>query len=237
MTTFKQFLTEIRGIPYRNFFRSLEYVNRPPDYVRDNPEDYTDSPEDIKLVSRMEDDALSLRKILKRHGFRHVGEGSWGSVFTSPTYPYALKFYSASDEAYDAWVRFCIKRPHNQLCPKFRGTPIPLTTKVGAANKIKVVRLEKLRAVTDRTKLLELTNFLQSSVHEPNVEYPASATGWSYKDALELVPFLKALRNSEDLHDENVMIRSNGRLVVIDPGAGPLHRRQMLEILDIIDSI
>ena len=91
----------------------------------------------IKQTSHIiPEDNYDLMRVMLKRGWKKLGGGSYGLVFSHKDYPYVLKFYTEKDVCYDLFVRLCqkINNPH---FPKFKGKPI----KIG---KYKAVRIENL---------------------------------------------------------------------------------------------
>ena len=72
-------------------------------------------------------------------GFRMIGEGFFGMVFSNPSLPYVLKIFTAQDHAYVTWLKYCLANQNNPHVPKFRGKLVRL------GGKVMAVRMEKLR--------------------------------------------------------------------------------------------
>lgn len=140
---------------------------------------------------------FTLPELMSKFGFNNVGSGKFGTVFINPNYPYVVKIFMR-DTAYLKWLDFCKRNQGNKFVPKIKGKVV----KVG--NLFMAVRLEKLRPAD-----------LPFDLPADAEIYKAADAG--DRDALAVVHFLEANDRLLDMHGQNVMRRSNGQLVVIDP--------------------
>jgi hypothetical protein len=85
--------------------------------------------------------SIQYSRILIKQGFREIGEGGSGSVWTHPNRPNeALKVFMATDGGYENWVNICQANRGNPNLPKFfSAKPRKLT------NDFMAVRTELLK--------------------------------------------------------------------------------------------
>ncbi len=159
------------------------------------------------------DKAFNLATILaSKYGYKPVGKGAKATVFEKPGTNEVLKFF-LQDSAYARWVKFCLANQGNPFIPKLRG-------------KIKTfqkpwyyIRMENLEPVYDDSanKLLSVIGGMQMELDE----YPLEDHMERAKPpASYLWPIANIFNRNEkilDLHDGNIMKRSNGQLVIVDP--------------------
>ena len=151
---------------------------------------------------------------LRKYGFEKVGSGAFAQVYEKPNYPWVLKVFH-NDPGYMGWLRFCMKHQNNKYIPKLRGSFI----RVVPYEKIYAVRMEKLFPVTwkeyigidhkfdDGLDLFKLGYNLKSVVNKLDMD----------RDLAEVIQELSMYTSELDLHDENVMKRSDGQIVFSDP--------------------
>lgn len=142
-------------------------------------------------------------------------------VFYRDDRDYVLKLYDSRDYAYHAFLDLVFKNP-NKHFPRIMGKPLKITPAYYA------VRMEKLDIVGYGDRVA-LTTYLISRSHgisaERNyVQYEAHIETMKYLDnnpemkkALDLIYDNLLPRFNEDLHSGNIMQRSDGTLVIIDP--------------------
>jgi hypothetical protein len=189
------------------------------------------------IKSRMSDQPgiAYVEATLLRHGFQRLGDGAHASVWQVPKKPYVLKLFLSSDQAYLGFVKLAKQNP-NPHFPKFRGSPIPLTSQVHA---IRMERLKPLpntpasalnRGIRVLMELMQDHNRLWQSIQAGNYLTEQSKRDlaivlkkWpSLERAADILTehlFTKLGDVWLDLHDENVMIRSPSVPVFTDPFA------------------
>ena len=174
--------------------------------------------------------------VLSVNGFQRLGDGAHASVWGVPGKPYVLKLFVSTDQAYLEFVKLA-KQNANPHFPKFRGSPIPLTSRVHA------IRMERLKPLpyNARSALNRGIRMLLDLLQEYGEHWQVPENIRQYytpegeRDLLILLkkwPQLAAaadllatqIEKSEgnfnlDLHDENVMIRSPSVPVFTDPFA------------------
>jgi hypothetical protein len=158
--------------------------------------------------------------ILARGGWSIYGEGYYAQVYGRDDKDYVLKVFDYRDRGYAEFLKL-VATNANPHFPKIIGKPIKITSGYWA------VRMEKLTPAPEALQIgIYLStrdngpnprNSLQIAAHEQIMELFESQP--LLKDALDLI-IDNILHNSSigaDLHKENVMKRSDGTLVIIDP--------------------
>lgn len=131
----------------------------------------------------------TLEQLMALYGFKLIGQGKYGAVYSNPKYPYVLKFFM-KDTAYLLWLDFAKRHQHNPLVPKIKGKVVKIGPYFMAA------RLEKLTEPTLRMK------YWDNDPKDPNVA--------------EVSDFLEKHKNLADMHMGNIMARGD-QAVIIDP--------------------
>lgn len=178
---------------------------RNPDDIRDFKQKFDDqSILGAYGTSEWRDDLTSK---MSKHGFVSVGSGISGEVYRNPEYPFVLKVFR-KDSGYLAWINFCKANQNNKYVPKIRGSIVRLNQIFWA------VRLEPLHEIakkymTDTNKLLNTLDMLlmDPDYIDENLD----------PDLIPIADFLSQHSPWMDLHFDNVMVRDNGELVLIDP--------------------
>lgn len=132
----------------------------------------------------------TLTQLMSEFGFKLIGSGKYGSVFEKDNYPYVIKVFMR-DVAYIKWLDYCKRNQDNPYIPKIKGKAV----KVG--NLFYAIRLEKL--------LPGNTSFFDIEGREDD------------KSAMAVVDYIYDNQRLMDMHDGNIMRRSNGHPVIIDP--------------------
>lgn len=143
----------------------------------------------------------SLVSSMKKYGFELVGNGINGAVFSNPKYPYALKVYR-SDWTYDEWVYFSKTHSFNKYVPRFKGNTYVLNS------VFKAIRMELLFPADTETAN-HLVDKIETVMYSRDTEEDP--------DLLMISKFMKNWEGVTDLTAHNIMARSNGELVIIDP--------------------
>lgn len=204
MIGFKNFLTELASVPGISDFRAALLAFR-----QSVGEDAFEtifakngwrSPELTVHRARM-------RGIFARYQWERVGEGAAGIVFINARHPYAVKVY-AYDSGYHQYVNWCVDHAKNKYVPKFRSRPVRVLDNIFA------VRCEKLISAQGSNESYKLADQVYRCVRAINKSSPLDEYD---PDMIELCKFLAKFEHYLDLHDANVMFRTNGSLVVTDP--------------------
>ncbi len=172
-----------------------------------------------------------------------IGAGAFGRVLTHPSWDYVLKVFDASDECYLRFIRYAMNNPKIPCLPKVIGKPQRILGNFQrdvTDEYIAFVRLERLYPLTPENEKIVMDNRLRnafreyayvkkagmelSEEEEPEAWHVINKTGEQFPHAESLINVLKELvvdpkyKNCIiDVHDENVMQRENGELVLTDP--------------------
>lgn len=150
---------------------------------------------------------------LEELGFEKLGRGSYGVAFEKPGYPWIFKVFH-NDPGYLAYLNFARNHQNLPAVPKIKGKFIRISDDTYA------VRIEKLYPVDKDEQYVLLTALRQFF----NTEFPLV-----YQDELdnlknawpEIAQVVESLfklgKFYIDIHDENIMQRADGSLVITDP--------------------
>ncbi len=148
----------------------------------------------------------SLVASMKKHGFELVGAGINGAVFRKPNYRFVIKIYR-TDQGFDEWVHFCLTNKGNKFVPNIKGSPVRLN------NTFTAIRIESLEPCPDdkAIEFCEKMDKIESAL-------------WKDKEAVAGDPelakvskFVSEWGPHSDLSPHNLMCRSDGQVVVVDP--------------------
>jgi hypothetical protein len=168
----------------------------------------------------------------KASGGEILGHGSHATTYSHPSWKYVLKIYS-NDPIYTKFVRFAYKHK-DSVFPKFYGLPqkiIPEYTRTKSHSILNIVRMEKLYEVDKNLSKSLLDNIYQAVNY---LTYPP--TEEDIYTARNLAPIKELIKNPRilefyegckkvlefkdgalDMATNNIMRRSNGKLVFADP--------------------
>lgn len=150
---------------------------------------------------------------LEELGFTRLGRGAYGVVFEKPGYPWVFKVFN-NDPGYFTYLNFARNNQNLSAVPKIKGKFIRINDNTYA------VRMEKLYPV-NRDELHNLLETLrqffktddpvgyQDQIDKLNEEYPDIAA--------VMERLTKLGKFYIDLHEENIMQREDGSLVITDP--------------------
>lgn len=175
------------------------------------------------------------RYILKNHGYKVLGVGSFATVFAKPDDPWVLKLFSKYDTGYLKFINLSNTMKGNPHIPKFRGKLINVNDNYYA------IRMEKLDPVALLTltpeqketiiKFFWLVDILHQRTHNADSfhgMYPIKKLKERMPKILELLkeqpkllPTLKKIVKTGtsrefDLGDSNIMLRGD-TIVITDP--------------------
>ena len=178
-------------------------------------------------------DMIKADEILKKEGYKPVGNGMYANVYAKPGDDYVLKLFKAKDEAYKQFVNMAVNNP-NEHFPTFKGILTKVTDEYYA---IRMEKLEPLNMGYDYANSVELSRVLTAYIYNytssSRVRLAPTAEKTKYREtmsrlideleekqpgikkACELVTSILS-GNRLDLHPGNIMMR--GPVVVItDP--------------------
>lgn len=162
--------------------------------------------------------------LLRRAGWSVDDTGLNSEVYYRDDRNYVLKLYNSRDYAYQAFLDLVVSNP-NKHFPKIVGKPRKVTRAYYA------VRMEKLDVAWNPVMLDTYLKVKRDQIADEDVEVYFSKV--KYEHYLKAISYLndnpemiKALdlivdfllpNFKEDLHAGNIMQRSDGTLVIIDP--------------------
>lgn len=154
-------------------------------------------------------------KLLKTHGFKLLGSGSFGITFEKPGYPWVIKVFT-TDNPYKHFLDYVLKNQDNPHLPKIKGKFIKINSHTFA------VRIEKLNKIPEDHPLVQKLEYLIGDFSDEPIQ--RNVGDWLRKHYPRILEIFKALRKSTkelyftyDTHDANIMMRGDGTPVVTDP--------------------
>jgi len=161
-----------------------------------------------------------------------LGSGSFGIVYSHPSWPYVLKVFSW-DDPYLKFARYAYDNPHPSF-PKFYGKPQRVTpnyTRYKDEAKQYLARIERLEPTSENVlnkinvelmlyfHLRDNPELIKNRVDFMKLSSRVKALP---KEIYNLLDGLYLIRRdlptlNPDLHEDNVMMRDDGRYVWIDP--------------------
>lgn len=190
---------------------------------------------DLKMTDKTRADSSNpgdswakITEYFKARGFSPIGAGAKATVYDHPRYPFVIKFFY-KDSAYRTWLNFCKQNQQNPYVPKIKGAP----TKIKGTD-FYFVRLEKLHQLYDisipHNKMRMFIDIIDVFWDTPSMgiaalnrekermENEKIPVLIDYPDSLlEVFSFLNKYKSYLDLHIGNLMTRSNGEFVIVDP--------------------
>lgn len=150
---------------------------------------------------------LTLVHMMRQHGFSLIGAGINGAVFGKNSYPYVLKVYR-TDAGYEEWLHFSRTHSHNPHVPQIKGNTMRINSVFSC------VRLESLLPCPND----KANAFLMPLENAVIGTYPEClAFAERDPDGGEIAKFMRDWEPVGDLTPHNVMMRTNGTVVVVDP--------------------
>lgn len=151
----------------------------------------------------------TLSSWMEEHGFNIIGSGINGAVYENPNYPYVIKVYR-TDHAYDDWIWFSKTNPTNKYVPQVRGNVIRINGVFNAVRLEKLVPADTSRAIAFVHTIEELADANWAAGGKEKLDN-------ADPDMRSIAKMIRDWEGSTDLTAHNVMMRSNGELVLIDP--------------------
>jgi len=174
----------------------------------------------MKTASERETAMEKFTDYMETQGFKHIGHGSFSSVYLKDGYPWMFKLWS-HDPAYLWWITWAAKHQDNPNVPRVKGLPVKI------AKDTYVVRLEKLRGLIRREgnlskgydKLAYLVDRIESvdDLSKEDLQWIRS----EYPGVYDILRVIQRAGSDfvVDLHGDNIMLR--GQVPVItDPVVG-----------------
>jgi hypothetical protein len=180
----------------------------------------------INLVERvLPNSAKAVEELLLSNGWERVGSGHYAEVFSKPNIDYVVKVFER-DSAYLAYLDLITKYPNSHF-PKIKGA-------MWISREYNGVRLEKLlpmQPVSVDGYTVSISGMLNAYLIEKrytlnSIQVRNRELSKIYlADKPELVEALDLIHNGLivrhncglDLSDHNIMMRSDGTPVIIDP--------------------
>ncbi len=171
--------------------------------------------------------------LLKKYGYKQIGDGLFANVLHYGTSPDVLKLYGADDIGYRTFIGV-VQNNSNIHFPKFRSKVTKITQFYHA---IRIEKLMPLPSAAYKVDGFYLVNVIRSTIkkffnndHLTDEEF---FTNYAEQDDVRffkdnahasLYAACKLLGQSAkeyevgiDIHTGNVMLRSNGEIVITDP--------------------
>jgi hypothetical protein len=178
------------------------------------------APSKMKTASERDTAMEKFTDYMETQGFKHIGHGSFSSVYLKDGYPWMFKLWS-HDPAYLWWITWAAKHQDNPNVPRVKGLPVKI------AKDTYVVRLEKLRGLIRREgnlskgydKLAYLVDRIESvdDLSKEDLQWIRS----EYPGVYDILRVIQRAGSDfvVDLHGDNIMLR--GQVPVItDPVVG-----------------
>lgn len=150
---------------------------------------------------------------LEELGFKRLGRGAYGVVFEKPGYPWVFKIFD-SDPGYFAYFNFAKEHQNLSAVPRIKGKYIRINDSTYA------VRMEKLYPLNENEyhNLLKTLRKLFRNIHDETYKDILAELEAEWPDIKEVIDLLPSLGiRYVDLHNENIMKRADGSLVITDP--------------------
>ena len=177
-------------------------------------------PSKMKTASERDMAMEKLTDYLETQGFKHIGWGSFSSVYLKDGYPWMFKLWS-HDPAYLWWITWAAKHQDNPNVPRVKGLPVKI------APDTYVVRLEKLRGLVPRkgnlSKGYDRLAYLLDRIETVD-DLSKEDLQWIRSEYPGVYDILRVIQRAGsdfvvDLHGDNIMLR--GQVPVItDPVVG-----------------
>lgn len=147
---------------------------------------------------------------LEQHGFKNLGQGSFGAVYEKPGYPWVFKVFNR-DPAYLYFLKYAMAHQSNPHLPKIRGL-------IKIDDNTYVVRMEKLTQIPMGS---EPANSLLKQIHmmDSYGDLSDKQVEWIKNTLPGVHQFFMSFPLSGyeyDIHYENLMMRGN-TIVITDP--------------------
>lgn len=150
---------------------------------------------------------------LEELGFKRLGRGAYGIVFEKPGYPWVFKVFD-TDAGYLAYLNFAKEHQNLSAVPRIKGKYIRINDSTYA------VRMEKLYPVNENEyqNLIKSLRKLFRNVYDEEYKDVMAELETEWPDISEVLKLLPSLGiRYVDLHNENIMKRADGSLVITDP--------------------
>lgn len=151
---------------------------------------------------------------LEQHGFKKLGQGTYGATYESPKYPYVFKVFN-NDSGYKTYLDYVLKNQNNPNVPKIKGTYIKINDDTYA------VRMEKLKALPIGFGEHEVIDALDThNRHRPLSPEKEELLKTKYPGIYKIVKDLPVIGKGHGLdfnaYNDNILFRGNVP-VITDP--------------------
>lgn len=196
------FIRELTGYKENPIYQKAKSI-----FVSTPRKGQTRSKEDIR------DEKLSnFTKELEKFKFKHIGSGSFGSVYSKAGYPWIFKIFN-TDPAYLYYLKWAVLHQNNPHVPKIKGKLLKINDDTYA------VRIEKLKLFVRKNEKLaqfqqRLDKYIGTRRKLTTVDH-----NWFEQNFPKMIELIDAMKNSGypfDIHMNNMMMRGNVP-VIIDP--------------------
>lgn len=159
-------------------------------------------------------------KYLEFFGFSIIGSGGYSKVYEHKKLDYVIKVFEYNDN-YTNYIHFC-KNASYINTPKFRGNIM----KSSKFPNIAAIRMEKLNRCTYEIfeSFQKLIRTIYNLSHKEKERYSIYdqivgrfSKGLITPDLIELSIDIIVTFGRFDLHQDNIMLRNNSTIVIIDP--------------------
>ena len=125
-------LNELTGYKSNQLYQDAKnnFKNQPP------------SDTSMKLDYNRYDQFIKWNNYMKAHGFKHLGEGNFASVYEHPSYPWVFKVFK-NDSGYMHFFQYAKANQNNPNLPKIKGNFIKINDNTFA------IRLKKLKPISN----------------------------------------------------------------------------------------
>lgn len=180
-----------------------------------------------------------LLKKFESNGGMIIGQGRYATVLEHPSWKYVLKIFS-DDIPYLSFVRFCLKNSRPSF-PVFYDKPrriIPNYTRPVSQSYLYIVKMEKLYGINKQTfediayYVYNDINYIEDMIKQYGSKYGQLAAikkrlnkiEKKYPQLPQFMEDFKFMRENIkeegqmlDIHQQNIMKRSDGSFVISDP--------------------
>jgi len=158
-----------------------------------------------------------VRAILHQTGWKPIGHGACSSVCENERYPYLLKLNRFQDNAFAKFAVLCRQHKDNPHFPVI-GNAKPIH--IGDTRYVAYM-IEKLQELSDRGLAGEILRTAEKLIKNPSMSNELNLEDSLFEAIKLTVRHGLSIRAKIDLHSENVMQRSDGTVVIVDPWVFP----------------
>ena len=154
-------LNELTGYKSNQLYQDAKnnFKNQPP------------SDTSMKLDYNRYDQFIKWNNYMIAHGFKHLGEGNFASVYEHPSYPWVFKVFK-NDSGYMHFFQYAKANQNNPNLPKIKGNFIKINDNTFA------IRLEKLKPISFKACIFKIA-LLRSPKNRDSVNSKVSNFGFA----------------------------------------------------------